>query len=200
MKFIDSPRSKYYELGGWTEFELKLDENNWNKEQTVSVDRVGNVIGYLSCEYVRGASYINHTCGRTILWGVVDGNPDSEPLYPLMKRYGTVRQVGIKHKIALLSDGKLYDHKEYQFERTRQAEPRPFRETYIDINENPGLEGILNRIPHELVKEIMRVFQRNGQGPMIFSNIQLDSQKAKDITLLWEALEKNWRKKQQGLT
>jgi len=48
---VVTDRCKYYQLGGYVRFETEIDDNNYYKDQYVSIDANNNIMGYL-CAYI----------------------------------------------------------------------------------------------------------------------------------------------------
>lgn len=126
---------------------IEIDDNTWSNMQFVSVDKEGNILGYLAysidreARFVDNLAIINFTDNpafgidvmrmiknifekyryRKIEFFVVVGNP-IEPKYDrLVSQYGG-RIVGTFKEHFMLPDGELYDYKMYEI----------FREDYIN--------------------------------------------------------------------
>lgn len=137
-----SEKNKYWNCSIYYE-PLRLEENTWNAHQFVSVNKQGNVIGYISYEINResdrvcGLSIINFTDDiatfgadlrqvlddifvrfrfRKLCYSVVCGNPIEKTYDRLTEKYGG-RIVGIHKKDVKLIDGQLYDLKNYEIFR-----------------------------------------------------------------------------------
>lgn len=143
LKAVQSPRCFYYVGGTVRDYSVKLDNNNGNKLQYVSLNKAGgSVIGYIECSLNR----VTHTAFsveairftkdpegefsadlcrfvhmlfyryglKKMSWSVVVGNP-AEVFYDfLVKTYPCFREVGVFKEDVLLDDGKLYDLKFYE--------------------------------------------------------------------------------------
>ena len=140
QSIVFKDKYKFYNLGNYWSYEIKLDDGSWDKIQMVSVDKNDNVVGYVcasidrSMNKVSGMGAINfygvnvtfakdfykfltdlfevHNFFK-IEWIVVVGNP-AEAIYDKIidKYHGRV--VGISHESTTLEDGKYYDVKEYE--------------------------------------------------------------------------------------
>lgn len=130
---------KFWNCTNYSE-KFELAENTWNYHQFVSVDKDGNVIGYIGysidreSDYVCGLNIINFSdnkavfgcdAGRAIKnifekykfrrleFSVIIGNPIEKAYDRLVKKYGG-RIVGIYEKRVRLIDGRFYDEKLYE--------------------------------------------------------------------------------------
>lgn len=151
--FIDTfhkEKYKFYHYNSYYEV-FNLKEDTWNAHEFVSVDKQGNVIGFISYEVNRVATSV---CGlgiinfsdnkltfgidviqairdifekynfRKISFCVVIGNPIEKTYDKLVKKYGG-RIVGIEKEHTVLYDHKFYDVKRYEI----------LREDYIKTKE-----------------------------------------------------------------
>jgi len=130
---------KFWNNGVWYETQL-IEDTTWSRHQFVSVNRAGEVIGYISynidraCNKVDGLSIINFsddivTFGhdlrtviddifikfnfRKICFSVVCGNPIEDTYDRLIHKYGG-RIIGVSIDDVKLIDGKLYNTKTYE--------------------------------------------------------------------------------------
>lgn len=128
-----------YYFMGWNET-YECDKNNWNTHEFVSVDKEGNVLGYISynvnqrSDNASSLSIINFgdnkiIFGKDVFKAILDifkkyrynkltysvhiGNPIEKTYDKLTKKYGG-RIVGIYEKETKLLDGKFYDLKLYE--------------------------------------------------------------------------------------
>lgn len=124
--------------------QAKVEDNTWNTHQFVSVDKKGNVIGYIDysidreSDRVYGLGIINFTDDiitfgldlrqvlddifrkfnfRKLCYAVVCGNPIEKSYDRMTEKYGG-RVVGICRQEVRLMDGILYDLKKYEIFRT----------------------------------------------------------------------------------
>lgn len=141
-----SEKYKYWNCSVWyNEKEICLD--TWSNHQFVSLNKSGEVIGYIGYEINRANEYCNSlniinfsddkvTFGidlrqalkdifekfkfRKLKFSVVVGNPIETSYDELVKKYGG-KIVGVYKKDVKLFDGEYYDHKYYEI----------FREDYL---------------------------------------------------------------------
>lgn len=140
---------KFYHYNSYREFQLK--EDTWNAHEFVSVDKDGNVIGFIGYEVNRvatsvcGLGIINFsdnkfTFGKDVIQAIKDifekynfhkisfcvviGNPIEKTYDKLVAKYGG-RIVGIEKEHTVLYDHKFYDVKRYEI----------LREDYIKTKE-----------------------------------------------------------------
>lgn len=133
-----NPKYYYYNVG-YGEIP-KIDNNNWNKHQFVSVDSNDNIVGYISYNTDRFCKKVNHLCainftnnkaifgidlGRAIKdvfelyhfnkmnFSVVIGNPIESSYDKMCLKYGG-RIIGIYKNDVVLQDNKFYDMKVYE--------------------------------------------------------------------------------------
>lgn len=154
IKHKDELQSIYHDLwfderymywnGGPTYYSLEIDDNTDKYHQFASVDKDGNLLGYLSYSINRlhndvdSVSIINFSdkpniaFSRDIGQGFIDiferykfrkvsfyvvvGNPIEKSYDKLMKKYNG-RIVGIQKKHVKLIDGEFYDSKLYEILR-----------------------------------------------------------------------------------
>lgn len=122
---------------------LVIDEETWNRHQFVSLDNVGNIIGYISYNVNRqtyncyGLAIINFTENKYVFgidlgqaltdifekfkfrklnFSVVIGNPIEKSYDKIINRYGG-RIVGVYKQETKLIDGEYYDEKLYEITR-----------------------------------------------------------------------------------
>lgn len=132
------PKFMFVNVASWVALNTSFNEDTWSKIEMVSLDKQGNIIGYMAAGINRDARYVDSltlanfsddklTFGRdvkqfmeTLLkqfykinWTVMIGNPIEASYDKIIKRYGG-RVVGIKEKHNRLMDGKLYDMKLYE--------------------------------------------------------------------------------------
>lgn len=135
---------KYYIIDDWCDYNIKISDSSWDKLQYVSVDKEGNVLGYIKADVGRPTRILNNfalvnltgkanlTFSKDILnfidlcfkerkfikmeFNVIVGNP-AEKIYDkfIKKCGGSV--VGTLHKSSMLHDGKYYDKKLYEILR-----------------------------------------------------------------------------------
>lgn len=125
-------------------------EGDWNGREFVSLDRNGEVIGYIGYEINRstacasGFGAINFSDNKIIYgadlaqaiddvfckfnmnkmeWSVVVGNPIERSYDRWCKKLGG-SIVGIKHQHVRCMDGNLYDHKDYELFRDEYLKHR----------------------------------------------------------------------------
>jgi hypothetical protein len=137
---IFKDKYKYYNFNNYWEYEVKLSTDSWNNIEMVSIDKNGNVIGFLkanierSTEKVSSLGVINfydknivfsrdlyqflvdlfNTYNfRKIEWTVVIGNKAEYMYDRIVNKYGG-RVVGVKRCSTKLIDGKYYDVKLYE--------------------------------------------------------------------------------------
>lgn len=142
---------KFYHYNSYYS-ELQLKEDTWNAHEFVSVDKQGNVIGFINYEINRvatsvcGLGIINFsdnkfTFGKDVMQAIRDvfekynfrkisfcvviGNPIEKTYDKLVAKYGG-RIVGIEKEHTVLYDHKFYDVKRYEI----------LREDYIKSKEN----------------------------------------------------------------
>lgn len=135
-KYMYWNNSTYYE-------QMQIGENTWDSHSFASINKTGEVIGYISYSISRpdnvvtGLSIMNFTDDmitfgkdlRTVIddifvkfnfdkidFTVVRGNPIEKSYDMLIKRYGG-RIVGYREKEVRLIDGKMYDLKMYEIFR-----------------------------------------------------------------------------------
>lgn len=133
---------KYYNFNTYY-FDLKIDDETWNKHQFVSVDKEGNIIGYIKYNVNRqtcncnNLSVINFTDNkfvfgmdlgqaltdiferfkfRKLTFSVIIGNPIEKSYDKMINKYGG-RIVGIYRQEVKLIDGEYYDEKLYEITR-----------------------------------------------------------------------------------
>jgi hypothetical protein len=134
---------KYYNF--FTYFlDFKADNDSWNKHQFVSIDKNGDVVGFISYDIDRVAhnchslSIINFTDNITIFandlkqvltdifekfkfnklkFSVVIGNPIEKSYDKIIGKYGG-KIVGVEEKEVKLFDGEYYDVKLYEIHRS----------------------------------------------------------------------------------
>lgn len=134
---------KYYHHSSYFNFVTNLEKETWNEIQMVSVDKEGNVIGYLGASINRDSRNVtglyainfydvNYTFSKDfhtfltslfekhkfnkITFVSIADNPASEMYDKYVKKYGG-RIVGIRTNHVRLLDGKLYDDKIYEIMR-----------------------------------------------------------------------------------
>jgi len=141
-EFLNSPRSFYWNNGSYYDFELELAKDTYNRLDYVSVNSIGEIIGYMSCNiareahFIHGLNIINFTGDGTsicfardlrqlfnklfidmgmnkIVFSVVIGNKAESMYDRFIQRYGG-KVVGTFIQDVKLSDGKLYDRKHYE--------------------------------------------------------------------------------------
>jgi hypothetical protein len=140
---VFNDKYKYFNIGTYWDYDVKTEDNSWNRLEFVSVDKDDKVIGYLKAGIDR-SSYtvsslaiinfydINMTFSRDlhqflvdifmkynftkIEFSVVVGNPAEMMYDKYIAKYGG-RIVGTFHKSVSLQDGKLYDVKYYEIFR-----------------------------------------------------------------------------------
>jgi hypothetical protein len=142
FKFMQTPRSKFYNLGSWYNFELNVEKDNWSNLQFVSVDKKYKAVqAYFYADFHRDhlkyhnvaivifneqsytakkdlTQFLNKLKtdprSRKIEWSVVIGNKNAERMYDKIidKHHGRI--TGLEHKSVRLQDGKFYDIKHYE--------------------------------------------------------------------------------------
>ena len=142
---------KYYNYSSYCS-KIEIKDDTWNAHEFVSVNKQGNIIGFISYEINRcansvgGLGIINFTddqitFGKDVLeamkdifekynfnklsFCVVVGNPIEATYDRLISKYGG-RVVGIEKQHTMLYDHKLYDVKRYEI----------LREDYMNTKEN----------------------------------------------------------------
>ena len=133
---------KYYNCDTYYS-DLKVDDETWNRHQFVSLDKEGNVIGYIKYNINRqtcncnGLAIINFTDNKSVFgmdlgqalidiferfkfrklnFSVVIGNPIEKSYDKMINKYGG-RIVGIYKQEVKLIDGEYYDEKLYEITR-----------------------------------------------------------------------------------
>lgn len=132
----------YYRAASYM-YPIEVDENTYEKVQFVSLNSLGEVIGYLGyCvaregRYVSNLFIINFTDDmsfgidamhmvrdifekyryRKIVFFVIIGNPTESKYDRMIEHYGG-RVVGTYKEHIMLPDGELYDEKVYEIFRT----------------------------------------------------------------------------------
>lgn len=143
--FIDTFHKEKYKFYHYNSYysEFQLKEDTWNSHEFVSVDKDGNVIGFISYEINRvatsvcGLGIINFsdnkfTFGKDVIQAIKDifekynfnklsfcvviGNPIEKTYDKLVAKYGG-RIVGIEKEHTVLYDHKFYDVKRYEILR-----------------------------------------------------------------------------------
>lgn len=151
--FIDTWHQEKYKYYNYSSYYSKLELKNetWNAHEFVSINKQGEVIGFISYEINRCANSVNGlgiinftdnkiTFGRDVMramrdifekynfnkisFCVVIGNPIEKTYDKLMAKYGG-RIVGIERQHTILYDNKYYDVKRYEI----------LREDYIKTKE-----------------------------------------------------------------
>ena len=138
-------KDKYKYYNYFTYFsDFKADEDSWNKHQFVSLNKEGEIIGYIGYSIDRAEhnchslNIINFTDNITIFandlkqvltdifekfkfnklkFSVVIGNPIEKSYDKIIGKYGG-RIVGVEEKEARLFDGEYYDVKLYEIHRS----------------------------------------------------------------------------------
>lgn len=132
---------KYYNDTYYSD--LKIDNETWSRHQFVSIDKDGNIIGYIEYSVDRqtyscdGLSIINFTDNKTIfgmdlghaltdifekfkfrklVFAVIIGNPIEKSYDKMINKYGG-RIVGVYKQHTKLIDGEYYDKKVYEIMR-----------------------------------------------------------------------------------
>ena len=142
---LNSDRYKYSVATNWLSYELKLDDNNWNKLEFVSINSQNEIIGFLKCDINRAVHYAhnlriinfeekpNFLFSKDLKEFIIDilflkfrfnklqftcvvGNPIEKTYDRLIAKYGG-RIVGIYEKDVRLIDNKIYDLKLYEITR-----------------------------------------------------------------------------------
>lgn len=131
---------QFFNASNWYE-DIVIDENSWNKHQFVSLDKNGNVLGFIDYKIdrntnnVRGLRIINFSdnklifgldCGRIIYdifekfgyakltFSVIVGNPIEKTYDKFIKRYGG-RIVGtFKNEVVCVNSTTYHDMKYYE--------------------------------------------------------------------------------------
>lgn len=128
----------------------KIEDNTWNKHQFVSVDKDGNVIGYIRYNVSRSDNSCNGLCiynfsdnkvifgmdlghalqdifdkfkFRKLTFCVVVGNPIEKSYDKMIKKYNG-RIIGTWRKEFKLYDGEYYDKKSYEILREDYLESK----------------------------------------------------------------------------
>ena len=136
---IVSERCKYYQLGGYIRFETEIDDNNWYKEQFVSIDENDKIMGYF-CAYIdrpiNNVSQIGAMsfpdCDKSIWrldkyeffnlmlknhnkikFSTLVGSNGEKMWDELVERFNG-RIVGIFKNDEMNVEGKIFDHKWYE--------------------------------------------------------------------------------------
>lgn len=136
---LSQSKYNYYSFCSYRNFAIDIKKDSWEKEQYVSIDNKGDIIGYLCANIDRDTrnisqlNLINFSDNskiysldllkflrtlkryRTITWSVAIGNPAEKKYDSICKRLNG-RIVGFfKNNIRCL-DGKLHDVKYYEVE------------------------------------------------------------------------------------
>lgn len=140
---------KYYNYDLWYS-DQTIDDETWNRHQFVSLDRDGNLIGYISYSVCRQT----HNCSKLVIinfsdnkvifgrdlaqvlidifekfkfnklsFSVVIGNPAEKSYDKWIRKYNG-KIVGIKEKETRLMDGDYYDVKLYEIMRDNYLETK----------------------------------------------------------------------------
>ena len=156
-KFISTwydEKYKYYH-DCWHE-NIKIDDNDWNRHQFVSVDKNNEVIGYIgynvdrtknSCDGLGAINFSNDTITfgkdlatildniftkfnfRKLIFSVVIGNPIEKQYDKLIKKYNG-RIVGIYKQDAVTLNGEFCDRKTYEIMQKDYLEARHKRNNH----------------------------------------------------------------------
>ena len=140
QRCIHNERFKFYNFGSHFGYEIKCSDSTWDCLQMVSVNKTGDIIGYLSASLDRANDKvsaigalnffdINLTFSkdfrnfldelftvhrfRKIEWFVVVGNPAEAMYDKIVKKYGG-RITGLERESVRLYDGAYYDVKSYE--------------------------------------------------------------------------------------
>lgn len=142
--FSQLDKYKYYMASVWCEYQIKIDESNWNRMQLVSLDKEGNVIGYFSANINREIIAADNMQAinfgdkgnfifatdlvafieklfvefnmQKINWRVCMGNPIEKMYDKFCLKVGG-RIVGIYEQDYKLVDGEIHDGKAYELLR-----------------------------------------------------------------------------------
>lgn len=159
-------RFKYFHRTPWGEFFLRIEENNWEALQFVSLNEYHEVIGYLATKVDRltktgydieimhfeptknpvftqdlynffSMLYSDYGLNR-LVWNVVVGNPVEAFYDRLVDNFG-VRIVGTFKDEVLLRDGQLCDLKYYEYFKADFLKQTHITGlTYRDFNKGVG--------------------------------------------------------------
>jgi hypothetical protein len=139
-RIVFDDKFKFYNASNYYDYNISLDNDSWNSLQFASVDKDGNVLGYLSAKISRASEYVsslqvinfyelNYTFSkdfhqfitdlfikfkfRKINFSVIIGNPAEKMYDKYIEKYNG-RVVGIYKEDVRLFDGKYYDFKVYE--------------------------------------------------------------------------------------
>lgn len=140
LDWILTKDSMFYDVGIYSNFKLGIEETNWSRNQFVSVNSSGDIIGWFTAYYnVEHEKYneigvalfeknivsmrdmytffktlYNDPKARKIEWYVVVGNEPAEKLYfNIINRFdGSI--TGLRLKSVRLRNGKYYDTRHFE--------------------------------------------------------------------------------------
>ncbi len=145
MQYIKKNENKYYLIDFFSNYDIQIDPNDWNRIQYVSKDFNGNIIAYFEARINRGFNIINDleilkfieypniiwihdfirflkvlllekNFRKVVFYAIID-NPSFTKCELYLLKYKLVKEVGVMKNHCILNDGKIYDMKIFEIER-----------------------------------------------------------------------------------